>query len=235
MQSITETPITDEKFPPSMSHIIHVNGHVCRAMRISFIGELGYELHIPYAACVPVYNKVMDAGRGFDLRHAGFRALYSLSLEKGYHLWNYDLRIDDNPVEGNLQAFCRKDGQYLGKQHVEKLKQHGVKKRRVFFTLEDHVAVYGLETIWRDDAIVGYLRRGDYGYHLDCSIGVGYVEHPTGQILTDEFLKTGNYEIEVLNKRYPATLYLRRPFDPKGQRLLGQYEQQFEEQAHFED
>nr|XP_968443.1 PREDICTED: sarcosine dehydrogenase, mitochondrial [Tribolium castaneum] len=235
LQSITETPITDEKFPPGMSHLIKVNGHVCRAMRVSFIGELGYELHVPVASCVAVFNKVVDAGRGFDLRHAGFRALYSLSLEKGYHLWNHDLRIDDNPVEANLQGICRKDGQYLGKQHVEKLKEEGVKKRRVFFTLEDQVALYGLETIWRDDTIVGYLRRGDYGFNLDCSIGTGYIEHPKGKIVTDEFLKSGNYQIEVLDKRYPATVFLKSPFDPKNQRLLGQYDQQFEEQSHFED
>jgi sarcosine dehydrogenase len=235
LQSITETPITDERFPPGMSHIIQVNGHVCRAMRISFIGELGYELHVPVASCVPVYKKVKEAGRGFELKHAGFRALYSLSLEKGYHLWNHDLRIDDNPFEANLQMICRKDGQYLGKQHVEKLKQHGVKKKRVFFTLEDRVAIYGLETIWRDDTIVGFLRRGDWGYNLDCSIGTGFIEHPKGQILTDEFLKSGNYHIEVLDKRYPATLFLKSPFDPKSQRLLGQYDAQFEEQSHFED
>lgn len=218
-----------------MSHIIYINGHVCRAMRVSFIGELGYELHIPVAACVAVYNKVIEAGRGFDLRHAGFRALYALSLEKGYHLWNYDLRIDDNPVEANLGTICRKEGQYLGKQHVDNLKQNGLKKRRLFFTMEDRVALHGLETIWRDDTIVGFLRRGDYGYSLDCSIGTGYIEHPKGQILTDEFLKSGNYQIEIMNKRYPATLFLKSPFDPKNQRLLGHYEQQFEEQSHFED
>jgi sarcosine dehydrogenase len=137
--------------------------------------------------------------------------------------------MDDNPVEANLQMICRKESQYLGKQHVEKLKQHGVKKKRVFFTLEDRVAIYGLETIWRDDTSVGFLRRGDWGYNLNCSIGTGFVEHPKGQILTDEFLKSGNYYIEVLGKRYPATLFFKSPFDPNNRRLLGQYDQQFED------
>lgn len=76
-------------------------------------------------------------------------------------------------MEANLQHVCRKDGQYLGKQHVEKLKQEGVKKRRVFLTLDDYVPLYGLETIWRDDDIVGYLRRAEYGFSLDTSIGIG--------------------------------------------------------------
>lgn len=86
---------------------------------------------------------------------------------------NYDLRIDDNPVEAGLVRFCRKDGQYLGKQCVEEVKQQGLKKRRVFFTLNDRVPLYGYETIWRDDSIVGFIRRGDYGFSLDSSIGIG--------------------------------------------------------------
>jgi len=218
-----------------MSHIIKINGHSCRALRLSYIGELGFEVHIPYAHCVSVYNKIMEAGRGFDIKHAGFRALDSLSLEKGYHLQNKDIRIDDNPVEAGLERFCRKDGQYQGKSVIERVKQEGIKKKRCFFTLQDNVALYGLETIWRDDVVVGYLRRGDYGFALDCPIGIGYVNHPKGKPIDNEFLKTGDYRIEVRDKKYPATLYLKSPFDPTNQRLLGRYENQFEEQSHFED
>lgn len=83
MQRITETPITDERFPYGASHLVTINGHTCRALRMSFVGELGYELHIPVASCIPIYNKLVDAGKSFDMRHAGYRALYSLSCEKG--------------------------------------------------------------------------------------------------------------------------------------------------------
>ncbi|KAJ8919613.1 hypothetical protein NQ315_002235 [Exocentrus adspersus] len=235
LQSITEYPITDEVIPYGMSKLIKINGHTCRVLRISYIGELGYEIHIPFASCVPVFNKVIDAGRGFELKHAGFRALDSLGCEKGYHLINKDLRIDDNPVEAGLTRFCRKDGQYLGKQAVERVKQEGVKKKRVFFTLQEPVALYGYETIWRDDDVVGFLRRGDYGFSLDSSIGIGYVEHPKGKTVDSEFLKSGSYQIEVRNKKFPATLFLNSPFDPTNQRIFGRYEHQFEEQYHFED
>ncbi|KAH1022200.1 hypothetical protein HUJ04_011631 [Dendroctonus ponderosae] len=193
LQSVTESPITDEKFPLGMSHIIKINGKSCRAMRLSYVGEMGY------------------------------------------HLLNTDLRIDDNPVEAGLERFCRKDGQYQGKSIVEKVKQEGAKKKICFFTLQDNVALYGLKTIWRDDAIVGYLRRGAYGFALDSSIGLGYVRHPKGKSVDSEFLKTGEYHIEIRDKKYPATLYLNSPFDPKNQRLLGRYENQFEEQSHFKD
>ncbi|CAG9859919.1 unnamed protein product [Phyllotreta striolata] len=235
LQSITEFPITDEKLPYGMSKLLKIAGHTCRVLRVSYIGELGYEIHIPLASCVPVYKRLIEAGRGFDLKNAGFRALDSLSCEKGYHSMNHDLRVDDNPIEAGLGRFCRKDGQYLGKQAVEKFKQEGVKKKRVFLTMQDPVALYGYETIWRDDTMVGIVRRGTYGFSLDCSIGVGYIEHPEGKVVDNEFLKQGNYRIEVRNTKYPATLYLSSPFDPKNLRLRGQYENQFEEQTHFED
>ncbi|KAK9875708.1 hypothetical protein WA026_009505 [Henosepilachna vigintioctopunctata] len=235
LQSITESPITDQRFPLGMSHLIKINGHPCRAMRMSFVGELGYQLHIPVASCMSVYNRLVDAGKGFDLQHIGFRAFYSLSCEKGYHLWNHDIRVDDNPVEADLRGICRENGQYLGKQHVDILKNNGCYKRRAFFTLQDDVCVQGMETIWRDDQIVGYLRRGNYGYSLDCSIGIGYVRHPKGKVVDDEFIKSGNYEIEVRNKRYPATLFLKSPFDPTHNRMLGEYESEAQEEEHFED
>ncbi|KAK4886911.1 hypothetical protein RN001_003182 [Aquatica leii] len=235
LQSITEAPITDEKLPFGMSDIIHINGHICRVLRMSFIGELGYELHIPYASCIPIYNQLEQAGRGFDMQFAGYRAMYSLSCEKGYHLWNSDLRSDDNPVEANLSKICRKDGSYLGKDQVDKLKSEGVSKLRAFFTLNSKIPLWGNETIWRDDQIVGFLRRGDYGYFLKCSIGIGYIKHPKNKIITSESIKSGQYEIEVMGKRYPANLHLESPFDPNGQRIQGHYENQFQEQVHFED
>lgn len=80
---MTETPITDELFPVSMSKLISVAGHTCRALRISFVGELGYELHVPIDQCAKVYQKVKEVGRDFGMKNAGFNALYSLSLEKG--------------------------------------------------------------------------------------------------------------------------------------------------------
>ncbi|KAF5294011.1 hypothetical protein FQA39_LY13565 [Lamprigera yunnana] len=235
LQAITESPITDEKLPHGMSDIIDINGHICRVLRVSFIGELGYELHIPYESCIPVYNKIEEAGRSFDMTFAGYRAMYSLSCEKGYHLWNADLRSNDNPIEANLRKICRKEGTYLGKDRVDKLKLEGVHKLRAFFTLNSKIPLWGNETIWRDDQIVGFLRRGDYGHYLKSSIGIGYVRHPEGALVTPEFLSSGQYEIEVMGKRYPATSYLESPFDPTSQRIYGHYENQFQEQVHFED
>nr|CAH7760943.1 unnamed protein product [Callosobruchus chinensis] len=235
LQAVTEFPITDEKLPYEMSRLVKIANQTVRVMRVSYIGELGYEIHIPQDSCIQVYNKILEAGKGFDLKHAGFRAFNALSCEKGHHMVNHDLRIDDNPVEAGLERLCRKDGQYQGKLAVERLKQEGLKKRRVFFTIDQPVAVFGFESIWRDDQVVGYLRRGNYGFSLDTSIGIGYVCHPKGKVVDNEFLKSGTYQIEVRNKKYPATLYLNSPFDPKHNRVYGRYESDFQEQAHFED
>ncbi|KAK5643150.1 hypothetical protein RI129_006995 [Pyrocoelia pectoralis] len=232
LQSLTDHPLIDDKLPFGMSTLIKIDGHVCRVLRISFIGELGYELHIPNASCIPIYNKVEEAGRNFDMKHAGYRALYSLSCEKGYHLWNIDLRSDDNPIEGNLGFICRKNGTYLGKEAVDRLKMEGVKKLRVFITLNDQIPLWGNETIWRNDEIIGFLRRGEYGYFLKSSIGIGYVQNPNNENITKEFLTTGKYEVEVMGKKYPANLHLESPFDPTNQRLSGYYESQFREQEH---
>ena len=93
-------------------------------------------------------------------------------------MWNRDLRNDDNPVEAGLGFACRTEGSYVGKDKVDKLKKEGVSKKRVFLTIPDQtIAVYGLETIWRDDVIVGYLRRGEYAHYLDTNVGIGYLLH----------------------------------------------------------
>ncbi|XP_018327368.1 sarcosine dehydrogenase, mitochondrial [Agrilus planipennis] len=228
LQSITENPITNETIPVGMSMLIKINGHVCRVMRVSTIGELGFQLHIPFASCIPIYHQVTEAGRIFGIKFAGFRALNSLTIEKGYHLWGYDLRNDDNPVEAGLGKICRKNGSFLGKDHVDRLQTEGVKKRWVFITLNDNtVPLWGMEPIWRDDVIVGYIRRGDYGFYFDCSIGVGYISRPDGEIVDDLFLSTGRYEVEVMNKRHSAVLYKSSPFDPLNQRIVANYEQEF--------
>jgi sarcosine dehydrogenase len=193
-------------------------------MRVSFVGELGYELHIPRNNCKDVFDALMMAGAKDNLRNAGFRSLYSLSSEKGYHLWGYDLRSDDTPIEANLGFVCRKSGHYKGKDVVDKQLLNGVQKKLAFFTLKEQVPVWGLEAIYRDGEVVGHLRRGEYGYTLQKPIGQGYVKRKDGGVVTEEYLKTGKYQIEIMGNMYDADCHLRSPFDPKGRRIQGIYE-----------
>ncbi|KAJ4441685.1 hypothetical protein ANN_11543, partial [Periplaneta americana] len=226
LQPLVDVSLSDEEFPYSTTQLVRLAGHLCRAVRVSLVGELGWEFHIPWDSCSPIYKAIVEQGNKHGLRHAGYRALHSLSSEKGYRIWNTDLRTDDNPLEAGLDLICRDDGAYVGKDVLDIIKQKGLKKKLVFFQLREQIPIWGLEAIWRDDQVVGYLRRGEYGYALGASIGQGYVKHPEGRRVTEEFLKNGHYQVEVMGKRYDAIVHFKSPFDPNGKRPLGIYDEQ---------
>ncbi|XP_026725861.1 sarcosine dehydrogenase, mitochondrial [Trichoplusia ni] len=228
LQRYTDAGLSNDAFPVNTHRSIHVSKapaspedkrYRCRALRVTWSGELGWELHVPSAHAIPVYRAL---SRAKGLKNAGWRALTSLSAEKGYHLWNADLRTDDNPIEAGLGFTCRKDGDYIGNEHVDKARRNGVTKKYAFFTLDEKIALFGQEAIFRNGVPVGYLRRGDYGHYLDKPIGIGYVTN-NGSTITKDFLIDGEYEIEALGQKHKATLHLKSPFDPNGQRLLGNY------------
>lgn len=229
LEMITDYDLSNESIPPNSAAIIKIKGEKnevfnVRALRVSFVGELGYELHIPKESCVQVYNILMQAGGSLGLKNAGYRSLYSLSSEKGYHLWGFDLRSDDTPIEANLGFTCRKNGDYKGKSSIVKQQQEGVSKRLVFLTLDEQVPVWGLEAVYRNGEIVGHLRRGDYGFTLQCPIGQAYIRQPNSdKPIDNSFITSGNYQIEIMGKLYNAKCHLRSPFDPKGRRILGDY------------
>ncbi|KAK4886912.1 hypothetical protein RN001_003183 [Aquatica leii] len=204
------------------SRIVKVNGNLCQLIRLSHIGEMGFELHVLNEACTSVYNKILKVGNEFKLKLAGYRAFTSLNCEKGNYIWNSDITSEENPVEANLGQICKSDI-YLGKDVVERAKRSGIKKIRTIFTLDKKISLWGLEIIWRNDKIVGFLKRGNYGHYLQKSIGIGYVHSPDDSLITNEFIKNGKFEIEVMGQRYPAGAFLKSPFDPKNQRLSGKY------------
>lgn len=194
-----------------------------RALRVSFVGELGYELHIPNELCTKVYNTVMSTGATMGLRNAGYRALYSLSGEKGYHLWGFDLRSSDTPVEANLGFVCRSNGEYNGKSVIDEQKKEGVRQRLVFLKSDKQLPIWGLEGIYRNGEPVGHLRRAQYGYSLDRWIGQAYLKRKDNGVIDVDFIKAGEYEIDIMGKRHPIECLLRSSFDPKGKRILGDY------------
>lgn len=221
-----------------------------RILRNSFVGELGYELHVENKYCTGLYNKMMDIGALHDLKDAGFRALNSLSCEKGEkqfkliepvwinevhenwswiflplgtHQWGFDLRSDDTPIEANLEFACRSDGMYKGKNVIEKQQKEGVFKRLAYFTVNEEIPVWGLEGVYRNGEPAGHLRRAEFGYYINKSIGQSYISRQDGKPIDTEYLKQANYEIDILGKMYPAKLHLKSPFDKTNQRPLGYY------------
>lgn len=141
----------------------------------------------------------------------------------GVHRWGYDLRSDDTPIEANLEMLCRKNGAYNGRQIVENQLKGGVTKRLVYFTLHDEVPLHGLEGVYRNDLAVGHLRRADFGYFLNKSIGKSYIHRNDGKPVDMDYLKQGSYQIDIMGKMYPAKIHIQSPFDPTNLRENGYY------------
>ncbi|XP_015921050.1 sarcosine dehydrogenase, mitochondrial [Parasteatoda tepidariorum] len=225
LQSLTNEDLGDTAFPFSTNKVINLAGFQVLAIRLSFVGELGWELHIPFKDCVPLYKILMANGEKFSLKNAGYRAIDSLSIEKGYRHWHGDLRMDDTPLEAGLGFTCKlkTETPFLGRLAVEKQKKEGLKKKLACFTIDDHVPLWGLEVIWRDDRIVGFLRRADYGFAIGKSIGYGYVTDPDGGNVTVPYLKSGTYHLESMGVKYAAQYHAKSPFDPDNLRVKGIY------------
>lgn len=225
LQKLTHCDLTNEAFPFSTCQTITVAGHEVLALRVSFVGELGWELHVPEESCVPVYTAVMEAGEKEGLVNAAYRAIDALSIEKGYPHWHQELRIDDNPLEAGLMFTCKlkTDTDFLGRSALENLRKQGAFKKKVCLTVDDRdVCLIGMETIYRNGQVVGYVRRADYGFYIEKPMAYGYIQRFDEKV-TNAWLKDGTYELESMGKKIPANLHLKTPFDPENRRVQGDY------------
>lgn len=225
LQEVLDADLSDEAFPFSTHQLVKAAGHLVRAMRLSFVGELGWELHIPVPSCVPVYRAVMAAGAKHGLVDAGYRAIDSLSTEKGYRHWHADLRPDDSPLEAGLAFTCklRSSVPFLGREALEQQQAAGLRRRLVCFTVDEKVPMFGLEAIWRDGQVVGHVRRADFGFTIHKTIAYGYIRDPSGGPVSPDFVKRGDYSLERMGVTYPARAHLKSPFDPDNKRVKGMY------------
>ena len=228
LEEISGEDLSNAEFPFASHKVIEINGHKVRALRLTFVGEMGWELHIPADSCVPVYQAIMEAGDKYGIRNSGYRAIDNLSIEKGYRHWHADIRDDDTPLEALLGFTCKmkSDVQFLGRERLEQQKKEGLMKKIACFTIDDHKALFGLEAIWRNGEVVGFIRRAGYGYHIGKTIAYGYVSDPTGVPVTNDFLKSGEYQIESMGELHDATFHLRPLFDSKNERVKGIYHDQ---------
>uniref|UniRef100_A0A452VFA4 Sarcosine dehydrogenase n=1 Tax=Ursus maritimus TaxID=29073 RepID=A0A452VFA4_URSMA len=225
LQEVLDADLSNEAFPFSTHKLLRAAGHLVRAMRLSFVGELGWELHVPRPACVPVYQAVMTAGAKHGLVNAGYRAIDSLSIEKGYRHWHADLRPDDSPLEAGLAFTCKlkSDVPFLGREALEKQRAEGLRRRLLCFTVDEKVPMFGLEAIWRNGQVVGHIRRADFGFTIDKTLAYGYIRDPSGGPVSLDFVKSGDYALERMGVTYPAQAHLKSPFDPDNKRVKGIY------------
>ncbi|MFQ5772969.1 MAG: FAD-dependent oxidoreductase [Kiloniellaceae bacterium] len=212
--------LSNEAFPFATWREITIGGAPVRALRITYVGELGWELHVPTEHALGVYERLMAAGRGHGLVNAGYRAIESLRLEKGYRAWGSDIGPDYTPLEAGLgwAVKLKKNIPFQGREALTAQQAGPLKKRLACFTLDDpDVVLLGRETIYRDGARVGWLTSAGWGYTMATNIGYGYVRNEAG--VDDEFLYGGDYELEVATERYPCRIHRRALYDPKMERV----------------
>jgi 4-methylaminobutanoate oxidase (formaldehyde-forming) len=216
----TKADVSKAAMPFGACCDIELAGAPVRALRITYVGELGWELHFPIEHAAAVYDALMAAGAKFDIADAGYRAIESLRLEKGYRAWGADIGPDDTPLEAGL-GWAVKDGMpFIGSEAIAAQARGPLPKRLACFTVDDaDVVLLGRETIYRDGQRAGWLSSGGWGYTVAKNIGRGYVRNKTG--VDEDYLERGTYELEVASERVPASLHLRPLYDPKGERPRG--------------
>ena len=220
LQALTPDDLSDTAFPFATSKVIELGYALVRASRITYVGELGWELYIPTEFMQGVYDELVKAGADFGLVHAGYHALNSLRMEKAYRHWGHDITDEDTPLEAGLGFAVKMDkaGGFVGREALLKQKQDGLRKRLVQFQLKSpEPLVYHNEPIWQGDAIVGFIRSGMYAHTLGAAVGLGYVTAPGGGVVGT--IDPNGYEIEVAGVRYPTIASLKPLYDPTNQRI----------------
>ncbi|MBL9057820.1 MAG: FAD-dependent oxidoreductase [Rhodobacteraceae bacterium] len=220
LERVTDADVSNAGFPFGHVREIPIAGAICRALRVTYVGELGWELHVPLAATGAVFDALMAAGVREGIRPLGYRAIESLRLEKGYRAWSADITPNDTPFEAGLGWAVKlgKGMDFLGRAALEAAGP--LVKRLAGFVVDDPSAVLvGRETILRDGVPVGYLTSGGFGYTVGRPIGYGYVRNAEG--VSDGFLTGGRYELVIANEVVPARIALQAPYDPANARVKG--------------
>ncbi len=227
LQSLTPDDVSDRAFPFASSRVIELGYALVRASRITFVGELGWELYVPTEFMQGVYDELVAEGVRHGLVHAGYHALNSLRMEKAYRHWGHDITDEDTPWEAGLGFAVKLDkpGGFIGREALLRQRESGVRKRLVQFKLKSpEPLIYHNEPIWRGDSIVGFIRSGMYGHTLGAAVGLGYVALPApaagaAGATAGDGIGADDFEIEIAGVRYPASASLRPLYDPTNERI----------------
>jgi 4-methylaminobutanoate oxidase (formaldehyde-forming) len=217
---LTDADLSTDAFPFGASRIIDVGYARVRASRITYVGELGYELYIPTEFAQSVYDVIVSAGAPFGLRLAGYHALNSLRMEKAYRHWGHDIGDEDTPLEAGLQFAIAwsKPGGFVGLEPLMSQREAGVRRRLVALALDADRLLYHNEPIWRNRELVGRVSSGMFGHTLGASLGLGYIADG-GAPVSAEWIAAGDYEVEVAAERFPARVSLQPFYDPASERV----------------
>ena len=219
LQSLTDDDLSNEAFPYQTAQYIDLGYARVLAIRISYVGELGWELYAPTNFLIPLFDLHCQAGEKFGLKHIGLQAVNSLRVEVGYRHWETDITPMETPLEAGLAFAVNWDkGDFIGREALLAQKEAGIRKKLVMFTLQDSEArLYGAEPIFRDGEYVGETTSAAFGHSLGCAVCMGYVARRDAPIKND-WLKSGTYTIQVAGDHKEAVLHLKNPLDPDHKR-----------------
>jgi len=214
LASVTDDDVSNEALPFLAAQEIGVGLARVLAVRIGYVGELGYELYIPQDYAAHVYETLWAAGEEFGIADAGYRAIESCRLEKGYLYWSGDISPDYNPYEAGLGFAVKLDkGEFVGREALARIKAEGVKRRLTAFRVDGFAPFHGGEAILHQGKVISVTTSAGYGHHLGSTIAFGYL--PAGLSGTDGF------EIEAFGTAYKATRGPRCLYDAEMKRLKG--------------
>ncbi len=220
-QTLTNVDLSAETFPFATGRWMQAAGVELWAQRISYVGELGWEIYIPAAGAMTFLDALLKAGEGFGMRPVGMHAVDALRLEKGFRHWGHDIVYEDNVVEAGLAFTARPDKavSFIGRDAFVAQKQAGVTGRRlVGFLLKDpEPLLFHNEPILMNGEAVGYLTSGNYAHHLGAAIGLGYVS--AEQPVTKDFIAAGEFAIQINGRAVPAHASLLPFYDPTAARM----------------
>jgi 4-methylaminobutanoate oxidase (formaldehyde-forming) len=221
LQRLTTEDLSNDKFPFRAARDIDLGFARVLCLRITYLGELGYELYVPTEQATHVYDRLVAAGREVGLRHAGLKALASLRMEKGYRDYGHDIDNTDSVLEAGLgfAVDLKKPGGFLGRDAVLTKKSAGPLTRRIAQILvkDPEPMLYHAEVIRRDGRPVGYIRAASYGHTVGGAVGLAMIE--AGEPLDQGWLDRGTWEIEIAGKRHPCVASLKPLYDPESKRI----------------
>jgi len=206
-------------FPFGSAREVQIGYGQALAVRITYVGELGWELYVPVPFATGVYAAVIEAGAPLGLRHCGYHALNSLRIEKAYRDWSHDIGPDDTPLDAGLAFTCawEKPGGFIGREALAAQRTQPRRRRLLQFLLADpEPLLYHNEPILLDGARVGLITSGMFAHTLGAAAGLGYVSDERG--VTDERIACGRFEILIGNRAVPARASLKPLYDPRGER-----------------
>jgi 4-methylaminobutanoate oxidase (formaldehyde-forming) len=220
LQTLTQADISNAAFPFGTAREIHIAGAPVLALRVTYVGELGWELHVPVEFALSLYEALMAAGPAHGLMNAGYRAIETLRLEKGYRAWGADIGPDHTPLEAGLgwAVKLQKPIAFLGRDALEAQKTRKLQKCLTGFTTTDpEIILLGRETIYRNGIRAGWLSSGGFGHSIGKPIGYGYLR--AAEAVDEAYIRAGHYELEVATQRVPCTPHLKPLWDPQMRRV----------------